>query len=137
MEELKNQLKTCLKNYRDIDDKVREVNKVAYELREKRKIVEFEMADILKSQHLSQINMLKLENDNSTIKIQRPGTYSRTWYLSKKDLENYINHYFENAGNNANRKDCFDFIVSQQKLDNVETDFKFVRTIPNENLTNE
>jgi hypothetical protein len=137
MEELKNELKNCLKKYRDADDQLRQVNKLASELRERRKIVEFEMADILRQPQMSQVGVLKLENDNSMIKIQRPGTYNKPWSLSKRDLQNYLDHYFENAGHSATPKGCFDFILQQQKNDSVETDFKFTRNIPSENIENE
>ena len=137
MDTAKAELKERLRVYRNLDDEIRDINKLVYDLREKRKIVELEMADILKTPGLSQVGELRLENDNSYIRIQRPGTYSKPWSLSKKDLQNYIEHYFENAGPNLNRRDCFEFIVRQQKLNAVETDFKFVRTIPNENMENE
>lgn len=137
MEALKEELKNCLKQYREIDDQVRQINKLVYDLREKRKIVELEMGDILKNPNLAQVSVLKLENDGSSVKIQRPGTYCKPWSISKKELQNYIDHYFENARENVNRKDCYDFIVQQQKLNAVETDFKFIRNIPNENIENE
>ena len=137
MDTAKAELKDRLRVYRSLDDQIRDINKLVYDLREKRKIVELEMADILKTPELSQVGELRLENDNSYIRIQRPGTYSKPWSLSKKDLQNYIEHYFENAGPNPNRRECFEFIVRQQKLNAVESDFKFVRTIPNENMENE
>jgi len=118
MEVAKAELKERLKVYRSLDDQLREVNKVVYDLREKRKMVEFEMADILKSPALAQVGELRLENDNSYVRVQRP--------------------YFENAGPTANRADCFDFIVRQQKANAVETtDFKFTRNIPSENVESE
>jgi hypothetical protein len=137
METTKIELKDRLKVYRDLDNQIREVNKVVYDLREKRKMVEYQMVDILKDPQFSSIGMLRLENDNSTIRIQRPGTYSKSWSMSKRDLQNYIDHYFENAGPTANCRDCFEFIVQQQKQNAVETDYKITRIIPNENLENE
>lgn len=137
MEDIKNELKQSLKKYRDIDDQLRQLNKLVYDLREKRKISEYEITDILKDHQFSQVNMLRLENDNSTIKIQRPGTYSKPWSLSAQDLKNYLDHYFENAGRNANKQDCFDFIVTHKKQDSIVHDFKLTRIIPNENLENE
>jgi hypothetical protein len=136
MDDLKSELKQCLVKYRDLDDKLREVNKIAHNLRENRKIVEFEMSDILKTPQMAGVGSLRLENDNSMIKIQRPGTYNRPWSLSKRDLQSYIDHYFETAGAAANRRDLFEFIVRMQKENSVETDFKFTRNIP-ENLENE
>lgn len=137
MESAKAELKERLKMYRTLDDQIREINKAVHDLREKRKMVEFEMADYLKSPYFSNIGVLQIENDSSYIRIQRPGTYSKAWSLSKRDLQNYIDHYFENAGPMANRRDCFDFIVQHQKANAVETDFKFVRTIPTENVDSE
>lgn len=137
METAKTELKERLKVYRSLDDQIREINKAVHGLREKRKIVEIEMADYLKSPYFSNVGVLQIENDSSVIRIQRPGTYSKPWSLSKRDLQNYIDHYFETAGQHANRKGCFDFIVQQQKVNAVETDFKFVRTIPSENLDSE
>ena len=137
MEQLKNELKSCLNQYRSLDDQLRQLNKLTHDLREQRKIVELEMSDILKAPEMSQVGVLKLENDNSSIKIQRPGTYYKPWSLSKKDLQNYIDHYFENAGQHANRKDCFDFIVQQQRNNAIESDFKFTRNVSNENMDSE
>lgn len=137
MEELKTGLKNCLMQYRDLDDQVRQVNKVVYDLREKRKIVEMEMTDILKQPQMAQVGVLKLENDNSVIKIQRPGTYSKAWSLSKRDLHTYMEYYFKQAGNRATFEDCFKFIIDQQRENAVETDFKFTRNVPTENVENE
>lgn len=137
METAKTELKERLKVYRTLDDQIREINKAVHDLRERRKIVELEMADYLKGPYFSNVGVLQIENDSSVIRIQRPGTYSKAWSLSKRDLQNYIDHYFENAGQGANRKDCFDFIVRHQKVNAVETDFKFVRTIPSENIDSE
>ena len=135
MEGLKTELKNCLKVYRDIDDEARVLNKHVYELREKKKLVEVKMADILKDPYMSHVGLLKLENDNSSIKIQRPGTYSKPWSLSKRDLQSYLQEYFDTkAGHNANAQDCVEFILQQQKAHAVETDFKFTRNIPNENM---
>ena len=46
MEDLKNELKKCLNNYRNVDDQLRQLNKLVYDLREKRKMVEIEIPQI-------------------------------------------------------------------------------------------
>jgi hypothetical protein len=69
METVKAELKERLSVYRTLDDQLRDVNKVAHDLRQKRKIVEFEMADILKSPILSQVGDLE--------HIQRDGLFRR------------------------------------------------------------
>jgi len=124
-------LRRSMRNYRQLDDSLRELNKQVTTLREQRKIVELELGDILKNPQFQAYNMLKVEDDGSTIKVQRPNTWYKPWSLSKRDLQNYIDHYFENAGPTANREDCFRFIVDQQKRDSVATDFKLTRSVVN------
>jgi hypothetical protein len=137
MTDIKEELKNCIKRYCDTNEKLQEVNKIAHNLRENRKITELEMADILKTPQLSHVNVLKLENDNSMIKIQRPGTYLKPWSLSKRDLKNYLDHYFQNVGNSANPEGCFKFIVDQQKEDALSDEFKLTWVVQNENMENE
>lgn len=122
-------LRRSMRNYRQLDDALRELNKQATTLREQRKIVELELGDILKDPQFQAYNVLKVEDDGSTIKVQRPNTWYKPWSLSKRDLQNYIDHYFENAGPRANREDCFRFIVEQQKRDSVATEFKLTRNV--------
>lgn len=137
MSNIQEELKNCIRRYRNYDDQIRVINKTVNSLRESRKLVELEIGDIIKTPQLSHVNVLKIEDDNSTIKIQRPGSYLKPWSLSKRDLQNYLDHYFQNAGNNANPKDCFKFIVDQQKEDAVSDEFKLIRLVPNENIDNE
>lgn len=129
------ELRKSMKQYRRLDDAIRELNKQVNNLRQERKFVEVTLGDILKDQQFSQVNVLKVEDDGSTIKIQRPNTWYKTWSLSKRDLQNYLDHYFENAGSNANREDCFKFILEQQKQDSVSTEFKLTRFVANEENT--
>jgi hypothetical protein len=127
-------LKNCIRRYRDVDNEISVLNKTVYNLREKRKIVELEMGDILKMPMFSNYEKLGLEDDGSTIKIQRPGTYSKPWGLSKKDLEENVKLYF--AGTAApNAKDCINFIVEQQKQKLVSADFSFSRTLKNDSMS--
>jgi len=126
------ELRRSMRNFRQLDDAIRELNKQANNLREQRKIVELELGDILKDPQFQAYSMLKVEDDGSTIKVQRPNTWYKPWSLSKRDLQNYIDHYFENAGQNANREDCFKFILEQQKLSSVADEFKLVRIVAND-----
>lgn len=126
------ELRRTMRKYRQIDDEIRELNKQVTPLREQRKIAELELGDILKNPQFQTYNVLKVEDDGSTIKVQRPNTWYKPWSLSKRDLQNYIDHYFENAGANANRQDCFAFIVEQQKHASVAEEFKLTRSVPND-----
>jgi phage pi2 protein 07 len=124
-----------MRSYRELDDAIRQLNKQVATLRQERKIAEIELGDILKSPQFQEFTILKVEDDGSTIKVQRPNTWYKGWSLSKRDLGNYIDHYFENAGAAANREDCLKFIVDQQKRDSLSDDFKLSRSFPNEEMS--
>lgn len=92
------ELKTCVRRYRDLDNQIREINKNVGTLRERRKIVELEIGDFLKSPQFSQHNILALE-DGSRINVQRPQQWSKPWSLSKKSLGEHLVNYFAMSRN--------------------------------------
>lgn len=129
-------LKNCIRRYRDTDNQISILNKNVYALREKRKIIEIEMGDILKMPQFSNYEKLGLEDDGSSIKIQRPNTWSKPWNLSKKDLTESVTSYFETTAS-PNAKDCVEFILQQQKSKLVSTEFNFTRILKNDNMATE
>jgi hypothetical protein len=135
MEQAKKELKECVARYRELDNQIREVNKSASTLREKRKITEMEISDYLKIPEFSQHNLISLD-DGSKIKIQRPQQWSKSWSISKGDLGRYLKDYFENHGD-SNAVDCFTYISKRQKEDAVSNEFKLTRFISDENVDNE
>lgn len=126
-----NDLKRCVKQYRDIDNEIRELNKEVYGKREDRKIVEMEMSDLVKLPQFSGIDKLKIDDDGSTIKIGRPGTYAKAWSLSQKELESLLQKYFQET-ERPNASDCLQYIVTERKKGLVGKDFDFSRVIPDE-----
>ena len=58
-----NDLKSCIKQYREIDDQLRELNKRVYEKRDARKVVELEIAGIIRDPKYDAIKKIKLEED--------------------------------------------------------------------------
>lgn len=127
------ELRRIMRNYRQLDNAIRELNKQATILREERKIKELELGDILRDPQYQSYNVLKVEDDGSTIKIQRPGTYCKPWTLSKKDLEENVTLYFAETST-PNAKECVEFIVEQQKQKLLSTDFSFTRTLKNDTM---
>ncbi len=113
----------CVRKYRNIDDKLKQLNAEVYKLREDRKILELEMSDMLKSPMFCTINKLEITDDNTVIKIQRPDMWSKPWSLSVKDLKQYLEAYL---GEKAEA--CWKFIVDKRKQELVSTDFSFTRT---------
>jgi len=122
-------LKRCVKQYRDLDNEIRELNKEVHSKREDRKIVEMELADLIKLPQFDGIDKLKFDDDNSSIKISRPGTYNKPWSLSKKELESLLKVYFT-GDNPLNAASCFKFILEERQKALVGKEYDFTRVIP-------
>lgn len=126
-----NDLKRCVKQYRDVDNELRILNKQVYDKRESRKIVEMEMCDLIKLPQFGTIDKLKIDDDGSTIKIQRPETYTKPWSLSKKELDTLVKAYFQSTGT-PTADGCIHFVTEERKKGLVGKEFDFTRVIPEE-----
>jgi hypothetical protein len=124
-------LKSCIKQYRVIDDEIRDLNKQVYEKRDARKIVEMEIADIIKDPKFSSIKKIKLEEDGSTISFKRPNEWTKPWSLSQKDLKELTTQYFAASGN-ISADGLVKYIVETKKQTLVANEFSFTRTVPGE-----
>jgi|APCry1669189000_1035189.scaffolds.fasta_scaffold116607_2 hypothetical protein len=130
MEETLKMLKSHLLTYRALDDDLKKINAKAYDLRRERKDVEVEMSTILSSPAFEQYNKLEIKEDGSLVKIQRPGTWTKGWTISKNELEQGLNSYFEKHEDTANAQECFDFLVERQKPKMIMNEFSFERSVP-------
>ena len=126
-----NDLKNCIKQYRQIDDEIRDLNKQVYEKRDARKTVELEIADIIRDPQFNSIKKIKLEEDGSTISFKRPNEWVKPWSLSQKELKELTTQYF--AGSSQLSADgLVKFIIETRKQSLVATEFSFTRTVPGE-----
>lgn len=119
---------TCVRKYREYDDELKELNARVNELREKRKIVELEMGDILKRPNFAHVFKLDIADDKSAIKIQRPDTWSKPWNLSVRELTTLVQEYFSQKGP-KDADTCLAFIIKRRKDDLVAKDFSFSRIV--------
>lgn len=126
-----NDLKNCIKQYREIDDEIRDLNKQVYEKRDARKTVEQEIAVIIRDPQFSAIKKIKLEEDGSTISFKRPNEWVKPWSLSQKELKELATQYFAVAGQ-FSADGLVKFIVDTRKQSLVSTEFSFTRTVPGE-----
>lgn len=124
-------LKQYLREYREIDNEIRTLNKELYEKREVRKNVEGGIIKIIAQPQFSEFSKLKLEDDGSLFKIQRPNNWQKPWALSKKDLQTLLSEYFGSTST-PNADDCYAFICEKRKNDLVATEFNFTRILPSE-----
>jgi hypothetical protein len=123
-----NDLKRCVKQYRDVDNELRVLNKTVYEKREARRIVEMEMIDIIKLPQFSVVDKLKIDDDGSHIQILRPDTYSKAWSLSKKELVELNKAYFAST-TNPTAEGCTEYVIENRKRSLVASEFYFNRSI--------
>jgi hypothetical protein len=125
------ELKTCIRTYRDVDNKLRVLNGQLYDLRQERRSLEIELGDIVKSPQFDSVHELRINDDGSSIRIQRPG-WKKPWGLSKKDLGEHLTAYFKDAGPTVNASDCLTFIIEEQSKKLVSEDFSFSRVVRDE-----
>jgi len=124
-------LKSCIKQYREIDDELRELNKQVYDKRDARKAVELEIVNIIRDPKYDAIKKIKLEEDGSTISFKRPNEWVKPWSISQKDLKELVSQYFTKGGP-ANPDDLVKYIIETKKQTLVATEFSFTRTVPGE-----
>jgi phage pi2 protein 07 len=125
-------LKRCIKQYREVDDQLRELNRQVYWKRDMRKLVESEIAEIIKAPEFQNFKKVKVEEDGSTITIKRPNEWTKPWSLSQKELKELLNQYFAVSGNN-NADELFKYIIETKKQALVSGDYSISRTVPGEN----
>ena len=123
MEELKN----CIRKYQRVDNDILEMNKSIYSLREERRAIEAEMAEVVKNPQFEGINSLKLE-DGSNIRIQRPQKWSKPWSMSRRDLNQYLEEYFRSASK-PTAEDCMNFILQSKERTLISDEFAFTRNV--------
>jgi len=126
----------CVRNYRTLDDKIKELNKQIYKIREDKKFVENEMSDILNRSHFAGFSKLEIQDDGSYIKIQRPGSWNKPWSMSSRDLQTRLNEYFKQA-TSPSADECFKFIVENKKKELVSKEFAFTRVLGVDDNANE
>jgi hypothetical protein len=121
-------LKSHLQSYRKLDEDLKELNAKSLEVRRERKQIESEMSIILQKPEFQQYDKLEIKEDGSLIRIQRPGTWTKGWSMSKHELMDALNLYFK-IDKDANAEDCYDFLVEHQKPKMISNEFAFERTI--------
>jgi hypothetical protein len=125
------QLKQAVQKYCQVDNELRMLNTQVYAKRDLRKQVETEIAGFVSLPQFSDIQKVKVEEDGSYIRIQRPETYTKPWSLSKKELEQLLQSYFQTS-RNPSADECSKFIVEQRKQVLIGKEFEFVRIVPDE-----
>jgi hypothetical protein len=123
------QLKYCIQNYRKLDDALKDINSKAQDIRREKKMVETDLSTLLSKPEFQQYDKLELKEDNSVIKIQRPGGWTKGWTMSKSELMEGLDLYFSQNGHQASSEGCYAFLVERQKPKMVANEFSFERSV--------
>lgn len=122
------QLRGLVRDYRDADNRVRELNTRIAELRKQRENVESRITVLLANPEFAGIDKLKVSDDNSLIRIKRPEQWYKPWSISKGKLKESIAAYFSST--TAPTADgCYEFIAEQQRQTLISHDFSLERVV--------
>jgi len=122
-------LRTAVIRYKQTDDRVRDLNKQLYPLREERNIIALEITDILRQPAYAAYTKLDIREDGSSIKIKKPGTWNAAWHLSRSNLQHYLTQYFQSTG--APTADgCYRYINDVHQATLTQQTFSIERVVP-------
>lgn len=121
-------LKAYIRNYRQLDDEIREINNTVYEKRKARSELETQITEIIKQPQFNAYDKLKIEDDGSVLKIKRPDTWNKPWSLSKAQLEEYLDYYFESA-KTPTAEECYKYIINSHNPTLVGKEFVIERIV--------
>jgi len=118
-------LKSLLRQYRDLDNKVRQANDLASVPREQRKVIESKIQDKFQDPAYAGVDKLVLDDDGSTIRINHQTP--KPWSLSQDDLERHLSRC-----TGTEWKKISDFIISERKKELANGGFSMKRNVKNE-----
>ena len=117
------EFKQVLNDYENLDKLIKNKNAEIYDLREQKKIKELELVDFLKTPEFSTFQ--RIERPNGTvITISRPQTWSKSTTISKSDLWEKLDRYFQNPYGEKNAKSCYDFIIDELRQESRSNEYK-------------
>jgi hypothetical protein len=119
-------IKRCVRQYRELDNKRLELNKQVLILRDALGIVKMELTDLVKLPQYSSLESLKI-GDNESIKVEKPGV-PKPWSLSKKELKEHLENCINHMGGHANADELYDWILKEQSK-KVTDEYNFTRII--------
>jgi chromosome segregation ATPase len=122
------ELKARVQEYRDLDNKLREVNAKVQELRRVRSEAEDRIVEIIRRPEFSEFKKLEISDDGSTIRIQRPKEWNKPWSLSKSLLKQMLDEYYKTT-NSPNSQECYHFICETMKPMLVSDSLNIERTV--------
>ena len=99
-------LREEMRNYTHIDNRLRELNRQVYALRDERAAAEDRMVEIIKNPAFATVQRLQTADGTASFRVIRPDEGFKAWSLSKGLLQQYlIQHLGDERGT-----ECYRFI---------------------------
>jgi hypothetical protein len=89
-------LRECVREFTEVDNRLRELNTQVYTMRDTRSAAEDRIIELMKLPQFASITELAVSTDGSKIKIERPGTRNVPWSLSQYRLLQLLKTFFAN-----------------------------------------
>jgi len=117
-------LREAMRHYKEVDNRLRELNTTVYALRRERDAVKENMVNIIQNPAFAAVQTLQTADGSATFKVVRPNEKYRPWAMSKIQLASYLNNVL--GGVEGNR--CFEQIVGLHKPTLLIDEHDIVRT---------
>jgi hypothetical protein len=123
-------LRRLASEYSTIAKRIDTKNKDIYEDREARKECERQIIQLMKTPQFTTVR--NFQHQGFTFKVDPPGTWKGSWYLSKADLQLDIVGYW-NSTEQREPAGCFEYICAQNNQRARDTDWRLSWTAPTGN----
>lgn len=121
-------LRRLANEYSTLAKRIAQKNREVYGDREDRKRLELEMIDIMKTPEFATVR--NFQHQGCTFKVDPPGSWKGSWYISKTDLYSDIVSYFNSTAQQS-PEGCYGFIVNRHDARATQTDWRICWTNPN------
>lgn len=112
-------LKPVLSKYLEVSKKLGEVNARAAELRDEKRVAEFDLAAAY-GETKDLPDKIELKQSQLVFQVKRPGEWKKGWTLSKKQLQEYLMEILPEHGEDVMRE-----IVRRHEPKLTGTDYSF------------
>jgi len=114
-------LRRLASEYSRVQTLIEQKNREVQNDRETRKGLEAQIVELMKTPEFATVR--NFQHQGATFKVDPPGSWKGSWYLSKADLRTDIVSYW-NSTQELDPSDCFNFIVRANDQRSRVTDWR-------------
>ena len=114
-------LRRLASEYSQVQTRIEQKNREVQNERETRKGLETQIVELMKTPEFATVR--NFQHQGATFKVDPPGSWKGSWYLSKAELRTDIVSYW-NSTQELDPTDCFNFIVQASDRRSRVTDWR-------------